>query len=565
MIFSRPVRGIQRLRDVQAVLLRYGFDILIDQEEIKEVRRILRDKLNLKVGEFSDKSIPLRVRLMLEELGPTYVKLGQLLSSRSDFLPISWTSELSKLQDEVPSFPFEDVERTIEKDFGKPISELYYEFDPDPVAAASIGQVHHARLMNLDPVVVKVQRPDIHEKVNADLDIIREVARLLETRTKWGKMFGAVSIVEELSRTLHEEMDYNIEAMNADRLRRNMANQTQVNVPFIYRELVSAHVLTMERIEGVRCDNLKTMDEVGVDRQQLANVFIQSIFKQALVDGFFHADPHPANLLVNLDNHSLNYIDLGMTGSLLPEQREQLSDIVHAIIERDSREAVRLLLTIAPPYKPVNKLAFQRELDRIINRYLDASLDKLNFAPLLQELMGIIAKHGIRLPGELSMAIKSLILAESIGRVLHPELQIIDIARTIYEQVIKDRLNPRNLTSQLIRTVREFSRLITSLPRASESFLEQIENGKIQIGVDLLDFPQQLSHLTSITNRMTAGLIIAGMVIGSAIAMVAAPGDTWGIIRIVGMIGFVLSAMIGTILVWMVFIDMWRTRKKKKK
>ena len=564
MIFSRPVRGIQRLRDVQAVLLRYGFDILIDQEEIKEVRRLLRDKLHLKVGEFSDKSVAERVRLMLEELGPTYVKLGQLLSSRSGFLPISWTSELSKLQDAVPPFPFEDVQCTIEEDFNKPLDELFFEFDPCPMAAASIGQAHHATLLTLEPVVVKVRRPDVIKKVEADLDIIREVARLVEARTKWGKMFGAVAIVEELGRTLHEEMDYTNEAANADRLRRNMAGMPEVNVPYIYHDLVSNRVLTMERIEGVKIDNLEAMDQAGVNRQHLAKVFIQSIFKQSLVDGFFHADPHPANLLINLEDHSLNYIDLGMTGSLLPEQREQLSDIVNAIIERDSRETVRLLLTIAPPYETINKIAFQREVDRIVNRYLDASLEQINFAPLLQEILGIIAKHGVRLPSELSMAVKSLMLAESVGRTLDPGLEIIEIARTIYEQVVRERLDPRNLTGQLIRTLREFMRMFRSLPRASESLLEQVENGKIQFGVDLLDFPEQLSHLTNITNRMTAGLIIAGMAIGSAIAMVAVQDDAWIIIRIVGIIGFVLCALVGNILVWMVFIDMWRSRKKKK-
>ena len=564
MIFSRPVRGIQRFRDVQAVLLRYGFDILIDQEEIKEVRRLLRDKLRLKIGEFSDRSVPERVRLMLEELGPTYVKLGQLLSSRSGFLSAAWTDELAKLQDSVPPFPFSEVRRTIEEDFGQPLDSLFFEFDPEPIAAASIGQAHHAVLMSLEPVVVKVQRPDIISKVNADLDIIKEVARLVEARTKWGKTFGAIAIFEELSRTLNEEMDYTNEAANADRLRRNMADQSEINVPYIYHDLVSKRVLTMERIPGVRIDDLEALDNAGIDRQHIATLFIQSIFKQALVNGFFHADPHPANMLINLENHTLNYIDLGMTGSLLPEQREQLSDIVHAIIERDSRETVRLLLTIAPPYKPVNKVAFQREIDRIINRYLDVSLNDIQFAPLLQEIVGIMGKHGIRLPGELSMAVKSLILAESVGRTLDPDLEIIEIARTIYEQVLHERLDPRNLTHQLIRTTREFTRLITSIPRASENLLTQIENGKIQFGVDLLDFPEQLSHLTNITNRMTAGLIIAGMVIGSAIAMVAAPDNTWLAIRVVGIVGFVFSSLIGFILVWMVFIDMWRSRKKKK-
>jgi len=564
MNFLPPVRNWQRWREVQAVLLRYGFDLLIDQEEIQEVRRLLREKLHVTIGEFSERSLPERVRMMLQDLGPTAVKLGQILSSRSDFLPADWVSELSSLQDAVPPFPFEQVREIIQGDLHRSLEELFLEFDPEPIAAASIGQVHRAVLPNLNRVVVKVQRPGIAPQVHADMEILRELARLLEDRTAWGRQYGVTAIIDEFARSMNFEMDYENEATNADRLRRNMASQPGVHVPYIYWELVTPHILTMEEVQGIKATDLARLDEAGVNRVQVADVFIHSIFHQILIDGFFQADPHPGNLMIEPGDGTLVYIDLGMMGSLLPEQRQQFGDLVQAVLRRDSREVVRRVLVIGTPYKPVRESSLRREVDHIINRYLEASLDRFSFSMLLREVLTVIFREGVRLPSDLTLAIKTLIQGEEVARTLDPRIQIVDILQSISQQILLQNLDPRNWVYQLGGSLREALRLMEALPRATETLLKQIEAGALRVGLDIPDFRQQVDHLYTISNRMTAGLIIAGMIIGSSIAMSVSPDHSWSFIPVLGVVGFVLSMTIGLALVWSVFMDLWRVSRHKE-
>ncbi len=563
MVFKRPVRNWQRWREVQAILVRYGFDILIDKEEIQDVRTFLRDKLHLQVGKFDNLSLPERVRLMLTDLGPTYVKLGQVLSSRTDLLPDEWIVELSKLQDDVSPFPYDAVQKIIEDSFGQPLRELFLEFNPVPIAAASIGQVHQAVLPNLNKVVVKIQRPGVRDQVAADMEILRELARLIESRLAWGRRYGVTSIVEEFSRTLNLEMDYTNEAANADRLRKNMLSQSKVHVPYIYWDLVSDCVLTMEAVEGIKITQLERLSQEGVDRAAVADVFIRSIFRQLMIDGFFHADPHPGNLFVVPETQLLVYLDLGMMGSLLPDQRTSLGDIVQAILQRDSSEVVRLIMMIGTAYEPVNLSGLQREIDRIVARYLDAPLERISFAQLMADILQTIFAYHIRLPSEFSLAIKTLIQAEGVARQLDPKIVIMDVLHTISQQIWMQRLDPKVVSEQVSFIMREAVRLGQAIPKATESLLRQMEKGALKVGLDIPDFRQQVNHFYIISNRLTAGLIIAGMIIGSAIAMGVPPTKSWIFVPILGVIGFSVSMIIGGMLVWSVFLDMWRSGRNR--
>jgi ubiquinone biosynthesis protein len=565
MNLTRPVRSLARWRDVQVILLKYGFDILIDREEINDIRILLKKRLKVSIGSFEGLSTPHKVRMMLQELGPTYVKLGQILSSRNDLIGDLWTSELARLQDNVPPFAFEQVRRTIEEDLGKSLEELFLSFEVEPIAAASIGQVHRATLVDRGAVVVKVQRPRIHQQVQSDIEIMREIAKLIETRFGWGKRFGIIQIVEEFARTLLEELDYRNEAANARRLRYNMESEAHVHVPSIYNEMTSQRVLTMEDVQGVRIDDLSKLNEAEIDRPFLANIFISSIFKQLLLDGFFHCDPHPGNLLVNLDERTLNYIDLGQMGSLLTEQREQLCDVVGAIMQRDSKEVTRLLMVIGHPYQKVNEIALRRSVDHILYRYLEDSLEHISLASLLNEVLTAVFESGLRLPGEFSMAIKTIIQGEAVAHVLDPDIVVLDIARKVAEQILWQRMDPRQVTHQVNDVLKEVIRTAQTLPHAAEILLHQLENGSLKIGLDVPDFGRQVDRLSGITNRMTVGLIFMGSFIGSAIAMGVSPDTHWPIIPIIGVIGFVLSLVLGGLLVWLVFWDMWISKGGKKR
>lgn len=564
MNLTRPVRSLARWRDVQVILLKYGFDILVDRAEIIDLRNLLQKRFKVSIGEFEGLSTPHKVRLMLQELGPTYVKLGQILSSRSDLIGEAWTSELTRLQDEVPPVAFEEVRKTIEEDLGKPLEELFLTFEPEPIAAASIGQAHRAVLMDQNPVVVKVQRQHIYHRVQSDIEIMREIAKLIETRLGWGKRYDIINVVEEFARTLMEELDYRNEAANARRLSHNMENQPNVHVPFIYSDLTTKRVLTMEDVRGVRIDDLAQLDGAGINRPLLANVFISSIFQQLLLDGFFHCDPHPGNLLVGLDKGTLNYIDLGQMGSLLPEQREQLCDMVGAVIQRDSKEVTRLLMLMGNPHQKVNKLVLRRSVDHILYRYLEDSLENISLAALFREVLSIVFESGLRLPAEFSMGIKTLVQGEAVARLLDPNIVIIDIARKVAKQILWQRLDPRLITKQTNDAAREALHLIRTLPHTTESIMLQLENGTFHIGLNVSDFGRQVDRISGITNRMTVGLIFMGSFIGSAIAMSVSPQTSWPIIPIIGVVGFIVSLVLGGLLAWLVFWDMWISKGGKR-
>ncbi len=559
------VRNIQRWGDVQAILLRYGFDILMDQEDIKEARRVLHEKFDLQVGEFEDRTVPERVCLMLQELGPTYVKLGQIMASRADLLPPEWIEELAKLHDAVAPFPYEQVREVIAAEFGVPLEELFTEFDPEPVAAASIGQVHTAKLKDGNLVAIKVQRPNIWEQVHADMEIMHEIAKIIEARTNWGRDYGVVGIVQEFARVVEEELDYRNEAYNAERLRGNLAEFAGVGVPFVHWRLVTPRVLTTEQVQGVKITNLTALDDAGIDRVALADVFIRSMLKQSLLDGFFHADPHPGNLFVDGESGKLYFLDLGMMGHLLADDREHLDDMIVAMLNRDSYALVRIVMAVGTPYRPVDEMAMRRDVDRQLDRYLNMSLEDISFSFLLTEVMNTVFEHGIRLPSSFTMSAKSLLQSEEVARTLNPDIEIIEVMQTAAQQLFWQRLDPRTLFSHFLRETTEMMRLMRSIPRISERLMKQMESGMLPVQIDIPDIKGQMTHLTIIANRLTAGLIMVGMIVGSAIAMGISPQQSWAFIPFLGVIAFCVSMGIGVLLVWRVLMDLLQADRRKNR
>ncbi len=560
MPIHNPVRNLQRWRQVQSILLRYGFDVLIDQSEIKEARRFLHEKLHLSIGEFDDRSMPERVRLMLQELGPTYVKLGQMLSSRSDLLPEAWVRELTKLQDDVASFAQAQVRQVIQEELGAPPEELFAWFEPAPIAAASIGQVHRALLADQQAVVVKVQRPDIGPQIRADMEILREIARVIEARSALGRHYGVKGIVEEFARSLDDELDYRNEGRNAERLRRNMAAINGVHVPFIYWRLTTARVLTMEWVQGNKITDLEALSLTDLDPQALADTFIRSMLKQVLIDGFFHADPHPANVFVDPDSGALVFLDLGMMGQILEEQRTELGNLVLAIKRQDAQEIVRVALTIGSAYGPVQEIKLRRELDRLLDRYLTAALSEISFAQLINEVLTLLFAHHVRLPHDLTLAVKALVQAEEIARTLDPEIQIIEVARAVAQQIIWQRLDPRTFLLRLPKNVRETLRLLRALPEAAEQLLKQVQRGKLVVELDAPDLSERAHDFYVVANQLALALVLLGMTIGSAIAMSASPEIAWGIVRALGVVGFILAMGLSAGLAWRVLRALWRAR-----
>ena len=559
----QPTRSLRRLREVQRVMTRYGFDFIFESEEVRSVRSYITKKIHLPQKEMLSSNASQRLRMMLQELGPTYVKLGQILSSRRDLVPRELAEELSLLQDQVPSFPFESVKEIIEADLQKPLGDLFLEFEEEPFAAASIGQVHRAVLFDQTQVVVKVQRPNIIDQVRSDLEIVRILARMAGS-TSFGRKYGVVDIFEEFARSLMLELDYRNEAVNGDRLRRLMKREPQVRVPFMYWEYISRRVLTMEFIDGVKVNDLEALDEAGVDRVKLADVFVKSMLTQLMLDGFYHADPHPGNLLVDVHKQEIIYIDLGMTGRLLKDQQQILQDMILSILRKDSLDVTRLVMTIGIPFQKVDERNLARSIDYIVNRYLETSLDNIDFSAVLSQILIAIFRHNIRLPSELSLALKTLVQGEEVARTLDPHISVHAVALGMSKKIMFDNFTPQYLVDSLRDFSREFIRLKDVMPRAMESILKQLEEGKLTVAVDIPMFKWIVNTVLIIANRLVAGLIIVGMLIGSSLLMNTSSVKLGPYLQILGISGFSVAMIMGGFLVWSVIREIGRFERRKK-
>ena len=557
---KNPVRNWQRWWQVQSIFLKYGFDILVDQDQINEIRRFLNEKLGREPGEFDQYSTPEKIRLMLQELGPTYVKLGQIVSSQSNMLPPDWIDELAKLQSEVAPFPGEQAVEIVTTELGASPDEIFAEFSRKPLAAASIGQVHQATLFDGQRVIIKVQRPGIVPKITADIAIIREVANLLESTNNLARSYGIKDIVNEFALNLMDELDYHNEGRNADRLRRNMAAINGIHIPTIYWELSTQRVLTMEWINGVKITDLAALEKATINRELLVNTFMRSMVHQQLVDGFFHGDPHPGNVFVILRSGDIAFLDMGMMGRLAEDQRLEVINLLQALPRSDAKEIVRIALALGIPLREIDERALERDMERLLDKYMTASLAEIPFAEVVTRILNLIFERGIRLPSEMTLALKALIQTEEIARTLKPDIQITDVAGRLSEHLFLEQFRPKIIAKRLNRATAEIMALAPLIKSALLQLLRQIDSGRLTIRLDVQDLPDQLQDLTAIANRFTLGLVLVGMIVGSALAMSVPPENTSWIIPMFGLVGFAVSMGGAGFLVFGVMWDMWRKR-----
>jgi ubiquinone biosynthesis protein len=565
MLRSRnPVRNVQRYLAVQRTFLRYGLGFLVDRDELARVRPLLLRGLGRPPADVAALSLPERVRLLLQDLGPTYVKLGQVVSSQSYVLPEEWLAELRKLQNEVAPVPYAEVRQVICDELGAPPDTLFLSFDERPLAAASIGQVHRAVLHDGTEVVVKVQRPNIRPKIEEDLAIMLEVARFLARTTTWARNYDVVGIVEKFGEGLSEELDYTVEARYADRLRDVLREDEGVRTPQVYWDLITARVLTMEFIAGVKVVNIAALDAAGVDRRALADRFITAMIRQILIEGFFHADPHPGNVFVVPETSEIVFLDTGMMDSLSADQRADLSGLMVALNQRDAGGVVRIALRLGQTFKPVDQRRLTRIVERMIDRYLSSSLEDVPFGEVVGQLLQALFENGIRLSAELTLAVKALVQMEQISRTLNPEISIASVAASAASQLVRQRLSVDAALTSLREVAVELARLGPDMRDAATALVGQLRSGRPTVAIESPELLAELARLDNIANRATIGLTLAGMTVGSAITVRAALSrerDLFAaVVGYTGAASFALSMLGGTALVGRALWDSWRRR-----
>lgn len=472
---------------------------------------------------YLDKSGPERFRLLLQQLGPTYVKIGQMIASRGDALPPEITAELAKLQSEVGPFPWADAREIIVSELGREPEELFASIDHEPFAAASTAQVHRAVLHDGSVVAVKVQRPRIVAKTKADLGVIEELARIAEDRLAMARKIGVRAMVDEFAGGVLRELDYRNEAYHAKRLADNLARFPEITVPRIYDDLSGRRVLTMEFVTGIKVSKVDELRAAGFDTDALGAVFVRSVIKQILIDGFFHGDPHPGNMLADPVEHRLVFLDLGLVGQLRSDQRVDLMGLIYSVKDKDVAGIADGLIALGTPTPGFDEAGFRSDIERLGRQYLIYG-SSISLGGALTAFMGAVFDNGLRLDSSLTLAIKAVIQAEETARALSPSVDMTDAAMIEAKEALLESLEPARVAKQLqgtaIRVGKELARRVPSLEEAAFKWIDLFNKGRITVEVDTTQLSDSIEQVSGLGRQATIGLIVVGQLIGTAIAMV---------------------------------------------
>jgi len=509
MKLQRRYKHFHRYRDVVQTLGKHGFDFLFKQIGLTE---FLRGRKFTPEEELED-STAKRLRLAIEELGTTFIKVGQLLSTRPDLIPKEWTVELSKLQDEVPPFSFMDARKQIETELGHTLEDLFYSFEAEPLAAASIGQVHRAVLHGGEEVVVKVQRPDIEEIIKTDLEILHDLARLLEKHTDWATIYSLRDQVMEFEDILTNEVNYLNEGQNLDIFRRNFKNDKRVYLPEVYWDYTTKKVLTMEYVKAVKLTDSERLDKMDVDTGQVVTTLCEVVFKQIFVDGVFHGDPHPGNVMVFPDGRIV-LMDFGIVGVIDDELKEKFGDMLIAQVSWNTEAILRsfLSLGLAPP--DINRRELRHDIERMQHKYYGMPLSKIKLGEAMKEFLEIAFDYKIKLPTEFTLLAKAMIILEGIISRLAPQLSLMEIAEPFGKDLTRRRLTFDYLKKTISKNLQEYGEILGSLPRQLSDLMNIMEHGQFKATLEHKDLREFLNNLNHMINRLAFSIVLASLIVG---------------------------------------------------
>ena len=515
----------ERYRRIVSVMVDEGFGTILDQLGLKAPwLSTLRG--SQPHGPDANLTPERRLRRTMERLGPTFAKIGQMLSVRPDLIPASYAEELSKLQDEMAPFPFEQVRAEIQSTLGAPLSELFSEFDEVPTAAASIGQVHMAVLPDGTAVAVKVQRPDIHDVIDADLDILRTQARRIQGRTDVGRRYDMVGLVDEFARVIHEECDYVHEGENAARLSRMFADDQTVFFPRIFWDYSSSTVLTMERIEGVPFSRLDELDRRGVDREEAARRGIVCYYEQIFMHGFYHADPHPGNLFA-LPDGRVAFADFGRCGALSEHGRTLVADLLVAIIDQDSEGAVDVLLEVSGGVADVDVVGLQNDVSTLLTKYYDLQLHEVDSKELVVEVMSLIGKRGLTMQSEFALLLTTLATLQALGTAVDPFFHFVESVQPFARRLVEEQMKPQAIAAGFVTTIRRSMKAMQTLPDSISKALRRVGDGDLRMTVRPAGFDPLMARVEQMVDRLAFALVVSAFVMGFAVLLTRATLPLW--------------------------------------
>lgn len=551
---NRTYRHLSRYQRILRVLFKYGFSDLVDRLHIDQYLETGLQMINRKPREQLDRhSRPALLRMALEELGPTFIKLGQLLSTRPDFIPPEYLNELAKLQDSVPPFSYEEVRQIFQEECGSDPEEFFEYFDSSPLAAASIGQVHQARLTREQltngagkccEVVVKVQRPGIENLIAVDLEIVAHLARLMEEHLEEVQGHSPTAIVHEFARSLSREIDFTIELANIQRFARQFEKNSEIHVPEVYPMLSTERILVLERVDGIKASEVDKLKEQGYDLPLIARRGANLVMEQIFVHGFFHADPHPGNIFILPDNVPC-FIDFGQMGRLSLKEREDFADLVLNLVAANESRVAAGVLKVTTRQADPDQDALTRDIGDFMDRYLYLSLGELKAGKILQDLLELVSRHKLSLKPNLYLMLKALTTVEGVGLMLDPDIALIHLARPFMKKIKVGQVRPSRLAQEFGETGTEYLALIRDLPRDARSIISQLRRGKMKLEFEHRGLRPLEQSLERTSNRIAFAIVLAAQIIGSSLIIHSGIPPHWHGIPLVGLAGFLLAGVMG--------------------
>lgn len=511
---SRPLRHIARDMQVLGIIARYfGYQVI---DSLKLRHRVPPGIRPPAAGtDFAAK-----LRAAIEELGPTYIKLGQLLSVRPDIVPPRYLEELAKLQDSAPPVPFAKIKEVVEQELGRPLEQAFRFFAATPIAAASLGQTHEALLPDGTAVVVKVQRPNIRHIVETDIEILFSLARLIMKRYERARVLNLVDLVEEFQFTTRAELDYLREARNMERLRENLRGIRNVHVPNVYWDLTTPRVLTQERVCGTKITNVGQLSARGIEPRQVARTLGEAFMKQIFIDGFFHADPHPGNLVVT-DEGVVTLLDFGMMARIDESLRQSIIRLLVSFAEKDSSLFAEEILDLGRALRPIDRKQFIASADRVLRRYYDLPARDVNIGTMLHDILRVSTEYALQTPSNFGLLVKVLAHLDGITKLLDPDYSYLDAIRNFVGRTVLRRVDWEDLLMDVARSAGDVRRLLTRLPLRSDKVLGRLAEGELRLRIEHEGIVDLVRRLDQIGNRLSYSLVVAALLIGSGLFAVA--------------------------------------------
>jgi ubiquinone biosynthesis protein len=539
--------NLKRNQEILRVFIKYGFSDIVNKISI--VKRLRIDKnLHSSQGEnLNALSSSERLRMAFEELGATFIKLGQMLSLRSDIIPAELAAELSKLQDSVQNDEIEKIKSVLTTEYGKSVNDVFLEFDESPIASASIAQVHKAKLKTGEVVAVKILHPGIAEKIEADLEILKNLSKLVETHIPESRPYQPVEIIKEFDKSIRKELNLVFEGYNIDTFRNHFQDDPTIKIPMVYWEYSTESILVTEFINGIKISELLINEASDIDPKQVTMNSANALMKQVFEIGIFHADPHPGNLFV-LPGNVIAPIDFGNVGRVDDEMRNAFIEMIMGIVNQDPNRIVKALINIGFVDDHTNLRGLKIDLMEFINHYYKVSLNRINLSKLINEFIELLRTHQIKLPSDISILIRTLLISEAIARELYPQFNLAEILIPFAKKAYRNKFNPFAQYRSIIRTAEEGFDLLNKIPENLQSILYKFRNDKFIINFKHQGLEEFGRRIDSSSNRLSFAIIIAALIIGSSMIMYLGKVDLPMSYPFIGITGFVAASVLG---VWL--------------